>query len=113
MMAFSIFVGSVITHICLIFVGGNKRGFEATFRVVSYAWCGNLFEVIPFIGCAVGSIYTLILSIIGIREVHGISTGKAVIAVLLPMIIIGILIIMAIIIPIFFFGTRFVGSVGV
>ncbi len=113
MMAFSIVVGSAITHLCLIIVGGNKKGYQATFRAVSYAWCGNLFEIIPFIGSAIGSIYTLVLTIIGVRETHGISTGKAVFGVLLPVIVIIILIIAAILIPLFLFGTRFLGGVGV
>lgn len=113
MMAFSILVGSAITHLCLIIVGGNKKGFEATFRAISYAWCGNLFEIIPFIGSAIGSIYTLILTIIGVRETHGITTGKAVFAVLLPIIIIIILIVAAILIPLLLFGTKLIGGVGV
>lgn len=113
MMAFSIVVGSAITHLCLMIVGGNKNGYQATFRAISYAWCGNLFEIIPFIGSAIGSIYTLILTIIGIRETHGISTGKSALAVLLPVIVIFILIIAAILIPLFLFGKKFIGGVGV
>lgn len=114
MMAFSILIGSGVTHLCLMIVGGNKMGFQPTFRAISYSWCGNLFEIVPFIGSAIGSIYTLILTIIGVREVHGISTGKAVLAVLLPLIVIGLLIIAAVIIPLLFFGsTRFFGGVGV
>lgn len=114
MMVFSILVGSGVTHLCLMIVGGNKNGFQSTFRAISYSWSGNLFEIVPFIGSAIGSIYTLILTIIGVREVHGISTGKAVLAVLLPLIVIILLIIAAIIIPLLFFGsTRFFGGVGV
>ena len=114
MMAFSILIGSGVTHLCLMIVGGNKNGFQSTFRAISYSWSGNLFEIVPFIGSAIGGIYTLILTIIGVREVHGISTGKAVLAVLLPLIVIILLIIAAIIIPLLFFGsTRFFGGVGV
>jgi hypothetical protein len=95
-------------------VGGNKKGFQSTFRAVSYSWSGNLFEMVPFIGSAIGGIYTLILTIIGVREVHGVSTGKAVLAVLLPLFVIVLLIFAAIIIPLLFFGsTRFFGGVGV
>lgn len=113
MMAFSIFIGSAITHLCLMIIGGNKSGYKATFRAISYAWCGNLFEIIPFIGSAIGSIYTLVLTIIGVRETHGITTGKAILAVLLPAIIMIILIIVAILIPLFIFRTKFLGGVGV
>jgi hypothetical protein len=113
-MALSILIGSAVTHFCLMIVGGNRNGFQPTFRAISYSWSGNLFEIVPFIGSAVGGIYTLILTIIGVREVHGISTGKAVLAVLLPLIVIGLLIIAALIIPLLFLGsTRFFSGMGV
>ena len=112
--AFWIAIASSITHLCLMIVGGNKNGFESTFRAVSYSWSGYLFGIIPLIGGTVGWIYTLVLIIIGAREGHGISTGKAVFAVLLPVIVVfGLGIIAAILIPLFFGSMRFIGGVGV
>lgn len=100
MIAFSILVGSGITHLCLMIVGGNKKGFESTFRALSYAYGGNLFGVIPVIGSTIGGIYSLVLTIFGVREGHGISTGKAVLAVLLPlMVLVGLGILAAILLP--------------
>ena len=110
---FSLLIGSGITHLCLMIVGGNKKGFESTFRALSYSYSGNLFGVIPFIGSTIGGIYSLILIIFGVRECHGISTGKAVLAVLLPLIIIfGLGLLLAILFPLllgsmgFFSGVR-------
>ena len=95
-------------------VGGNKKGFEPTFRVISYSWSGNIFGIIPVIGSTIGSIYTLILTIIGVREGHSISTGKAVLAVLLPVIVgVGLAILAALLIPFFFGSMRFFSGVGV
>ena len=112
--AFSILVGSIITHLCLMIVGGSKNGFESTFRAVSYAWSGYLFGIIPLIGGTIGWIYSVILIIFGIREGHGISTGKAVLAVLLPVIVVvGVGIIAAILIPLFFGSMRIFGGMGV
>jgi hypothetical protein len=93
--ALSLFVGSVVTHLCLMVVGGNKKGFEATFRTFSYANSARLFNmvpffIIPFLGPIlyfVSTIYHLTLIVIGVRECNEISTGKAVLAVLLPLII--------------------------
>lgn len=114
MVAFFILVASVVLHLCLMIVGGNKKGFQATFRVVSYSWGGSLFGIIPFIGSTIGWIYALILAIFGVREVHGISTGRAVVAVLLPYIVVaGLGIIAAIVIPMFLGSVRFFGGVGV
>jgi len=113
LIAISIFIGSAINHLCLMIVGGNKNGFKATFRAVSYAWSGYLFGIIPVIGGIIGSIYSLVLIIFGIREGHGISTGKAALAVLLPVIVVFVLILLAILIPFFWGSMRLFRGVGV
>ena len=94
-------------------VGGNKKGFQTTFRAISYSFSGYLFGIIPFIGSTIGGIYILILTILGVREGHGISTGKAVLAVLLPIIVgVGVTILAVLLIPLllgtlgFFGGSR-------
>jgi hypothetical protein len=100
MAAFSLLTESGVTHVCLMIVGGNKKGFQATFRAISYSFSGYLFGILPLIGSPIGGIYTLILTILGVREGHSISTGKAVLAVLLPVIVgIGLGILAAILIP--------------
>jgi hypothetical protein len=104
MIGFSIFVGSAITHLCLMIVGGNKKGFEPTFRALAYAYGGNLFGIIPFIGSTIGGIYSLVLIIFGVKEVHGISTGRAVLAVLLPPIAVVVLAILLSVLGYFLFG---------
>ena len=110
--AFAIFIGSAIMHLCLMIVGGNHNGYKTTFRAVSYSYSAYLFGIIPFIGLVIGGIYTFILTIIGVREGHGISTGKAVLAVLLPALVIFVLIIVAILFVMMFFGSMgFFGGV--
>lgn len=82
-----LYIGSAIVHVCLTLVGGSRRGFEATFRVIAYSGATEIFSLIPFIGSIATVIYVLPLTIIGLRETHGTSTGKAVIAVFLPVIV--------------------------
>jgi hypothetical protein len=114
MVVSSILIGSGVTHLCLMIVGGNKTGYQTTFRVISYSFSGYLFGIIPFIGSTIGGIYALILTIFGVREGHGISTGRAVLAVLLPVIVgVGLGILAAILIPLFFGMFGFFGGVGV
>jgi hypothetical protein len=111
---FSLFLGSIVTHVCLMIVGGNKKGFQTTFRAISYAFSGNLFAVIPFIGSTIGGIYFLILTIIGLRESHAISTGKAVLAVFLPLIVaVGLVVLAMSLVPFLFRTVGFLGGVGV
>jgi hypothetical protein len=110
--AFSIVVGSGVIHLCVMIVGGNRKGFEATFRAISYSHSALLFYIVPVIGSLVGGIYLLILAILGVREGHKISTGKAVLAVLLPLIIAFIGILLAIFIPLFIVLFRLHPGVG-
>jgi hypothetical protein len=100
--AIGLFIGSAIFHICLLIVGAGKRGFEATFRVLSYASSSQAFALVPFVGAFIVVIYNLVLWTIGFRESHRTTTGRAFAAVLLPVIIISLLIgllIFAIILP--------------
>jgi len=87
LVALIILTWSGIVHFCLMIVGGNKRGFQMTFRVISYSCSGYLWGIVPFLGSLIGGIYSLILEIFGLREVHGISRGKAFLAVLLALLL--------------------------
>jgi hypothetical protein len=104
LIAVGLFIASGIFHLCLLIVGAGKRGFEATFRVVAYANSTQVFAIVPFVGGFIALIYDLVLWTIGFRESHRTTTGKALIAVLLPMIVVVffvVLIAFAIIIPLF------------
>lgn len=84
----ALFVGSAIVHLCLMLVGGNRRGFEATFRVIAYSWATQIFALVPLIGSFIIPIYSLVIEIIGLRESHGISTARAALAIFLPFIVV-------------------------
>lgn len=103
-----IFIGSGILQLCLMIVGGNKKGFEATFRVLSYSYSALILTVIPFCGSFLGTIWMVILEVIGLKEAHEISGVKAALAVFLPIIFcLGfVMVFLAIIIPIL------IGSLG-
>ncbi len=83
----TLFIGSAIVHLCLMVVGGNRRGFEATFRVIAYSWSTQIFALVPLIGSFIIPIYSLVIEIIGLRESHGTSTGRAALAIFLPLIV--------------------------
>jgi len=79
-------VGSAWLHLWVYLLGGRK-GFMQTFKVVVY---GNtpwfILGWIPFIG-VVFMLWSLILGILGIRELHEIITVKAIVAVAVAVII--------------------------
>ncbi len=110
--ALAIFIGSAIIHLCLMIVRGNNNGYKTTFRAISYSYSGYLFGIVPFVGLIIGNIYVFILTIIGVKEGHRISTGKAVLAVLLPAIVLFGLILIAIVVAMMFVGSMgFFGGV--
>lgn len=82
-----VFVGAGFLHLLLLLVRGASAGFEATFRVVCYSFGPNLLLIIPFCGGALASLWALVITIIGLREAHGTSGGKAAFAVLFPLIL--------------------------
>lgn len=78
-------VVSGVRHLLvMLIVGQPNAGFEATLRVSAYTFATRLVWWIPIIGALVGSIYGLVLSVIGIREAHATTTGKAALVVLIP-----------------------------
>jgi len=87
-MTIALFLGAGITHLCLMLLGGAKRGFEATFRVWAFGQAAGIIAVVPFCGTLVGGIYRLVLAVLGLAEAHGIGRGTAALAVILPLVLV-------------------------
>lgn len=87
LIAVGLFIFAAIVHLLLMLLGGAPRGFEATFRVGCYAEAAALLRVIPFCGSPLSAACFLFLAIIGLSEAHGISKGRAALAVLLPLLL--------------------------
>lgn len=86
-----LFIVAAIVHIFVYLLGGRK-GYTQTVKAMGYGMTPSLLlGWIPFLNIIVG-IWALIVEIIGIRELQEMSTGKAVLAVILPGIIIGIIV---------------------
>lgn len=85
----SAFVNAAIYHLVLYLLArGNNAGFEATLRVLCYASFPVILAflfLIPLLNILVGlalSVYIVILLILGMREIHRLTTGQAAIVVL-------------------------------
>lgn len=82
------FIVSAILHVCLMIVGGAKQSFETTFRVVCFSGGSvNPLQLIPICGGLIAFVWGLVLYCIGLARSHEIETGRAVLAVLLPLIV--------------------------
>jgi hypothetical protein len=87
-LAIGMFVGSGLIHLSLMLLGGAKKPFEATFRVCCFATgSASPISIVPVCGGLIAGVYNIVLNCMGIARVHEIDTGKAVMAVLLPLLV--------------------------
>jgi hypothetical protein len=106
--AIGLFIGAGIVHLLvMVIVGSRNSGYEATFRVAAYSTVVNLVSWIPFIGW-IASLYGVYLAIVGIREVHNTTTGKAALVVLIPAAVVLLLVLILVVIvgAALFFGAQ-------
>ncbi|MFH1844995.1 MAG: YIP1 family protein [bacterium] len=82
-----IFLGTALTHLCLMLLGGNRLGFEATFRAVAYSHAAAIFLVIPVCGNIISFFWGLAILVIGLQRIHDIETWRAALAICLPLIL--------------------------
>jgi len=85
-----LFIGGAWIHLWVWLFGG-RNGYGETIKALAYGATPEfLLGWIPIIGFIAG-IWSLIVSIVGVRELHEISTGRAagavIIALIIPMII--------------------------
>src|ERR1041385_1149825 len=96
-----VFINAAILHLCLMIVGGAKQSFETTFRVVCFSG-GSVspLMIVPLCGALIVGIWGIVLRCIGLARAHETDTGRAVLAVFLPLIVCcGAGIILAILFP--------------
>ena len=109
---FAVWVAVVMGSARLV---GGAGGFGATFTGLGFAYAPSIFAVLAtalviplgtlagFLGALVAfgvSIWMLVLNVLAVREVHGLSTGRAVAALLIPigvLLVLGVLLVAAVV----------------
>jgi hypothetical protein len=107
--AIVLFIWSGLLHLLvMLLVKPSNAGFEATFRVNSYTSTVQLVSWIPIIGWLIALVWGIVLSILGIREVHSTTTGTAALVVLIPAVVVfgGLALIVGAALFAVFLGTR-------
>jgi hypothetical protein len=66
---------------------GGKSSFIGNLKVLAYASAPQSLGIIPIIGPIVGGIWSFICEIVAVREAHEISTGKAILALLIILLV--------------------------
>jgi hypothetical protein len=83
-----LFIGSAIVHLCLMIVGGANHSFETTFRVVAFSQgSAGPLQMIPICGGLISGVWGLVCNCIGLARAHDTDTGRAVLAIFLPLIV--------------------------
>ena len=81
-----VFITAGLIHLTVKMVSSRPdAGFEASLRAVAYGEAATIIGIVPACGSFIGLIWGLVLTIIGVRTLHGLSSGQAMIAVLAPM----------------------------
>ncbi len=88
----SIFLAALLLLLCGKIVGGTGT-YEGTMRVVSYSNVVNIIGWIPIVSI-IGSIYGLVLTVLGMKEIHKLSTAKAILAVVIAVVIVFIIVVL-------------------
>ncbi len=79
-----VYIGAAIQHFFVFLFVRERRGLWGTFPVVAYGGAAiSLFSWIPILGY-LASIYGIYVTTVGLREMHGTSTIRALLAALLP-----------------------------
>jgi len=104
--AVGVLVAALIQQLLVrLIVGARNSGFGATFRVASYTQVTSLVNWVPIVGPLL-ALYGIYLSVVGIREMHGTTTGKAALVVLIPFVVVVVLAILAVGVAFFAFTQR-------
>lgn len=85
---FGIFLGAGLLHLCLMLVGGAKRSFETTLRVLCFT-VGSTYPllILPVCGGIISGVWAIVLECIGLARAHETDTGRATLAVFLPLVV--------------------------
>jgi hypothetical protein len=82
-----VFIMSGIYHLIFLVFGWGKRDFEATFRAVAYSEGAMVFLAVPFCGGIIAFVWSIVLTIIGMKHLQKTTGGKAALVYFLPWII--------------------------
>jgi len=72
-------LSTVVVHGVLSIVGGARRGFEGSFRVMAYAYAPLILGIIPF-GILPAALWSLTISVIGLKSMHSTDYPRSILA---------------------------------
>lgn len=104
---FGLAVWTALIHpFCRLF-SDVRRPISETARALCYASGPAVLSVVPWVGGLAAAAGVLVLAVIGVRERHRLTTGRAVAAVLVPVVGVTVLLV-----ALFLFSLAVLGSLG-
>jgi hypothetical protein len=94
--AAQIMVSALYFHTLLFVTRTKRQGLHATLTVVCYAQSTAVLNVIPVAGGVAATVWSLFLLAVGFSRVHRMSTGKAMLIIILPLLILAVFLIIAV-----------------
>jgi hypothetical protein len=83
-----LFIWSGLAHLCLMIFGGANQSFETTFRVFAFSQgSAGPLQIIPLCGGLISGVWAVVCTCFGLARAHETDTGRAVLAVFLPLIV--------------------------
>ncbi|MFN0152359.1 MAG: YIP1 family protein [bacterium] len=85
-----LFISAAVLHLFLMLLGATSKsraGFEGTVRVLAYSSVATLANVIPFAGSFIAFFWAIVLQTIGASTLHETGKGRALFAILIPVIL--------------------------
>ncbi len=83
---FTVTFASVV-HLMVLLLKGVEPRLQTTARVICYASAAQLLVVLPVVGVVLGGLWLIVLTVVGLREVQELSTGKAILAATAPLLL--------------------------
>jgi hypothetical protein len=80
-----LFLAAGLVHLGCVIFGCSRNGFEATFRAVAYGEGPAILGAVPILGSIAGTVWSLVIWVIGIARLQRTSVQTAALAVLVPM----------------------------
>lgn len=80
----SLFLSAAFVHGLLKLLGGASRDYRYTVRLFCFTYSPQILAVVPVVGTFIGFAWMVVVAILGVRAGHRTSTGRAAVAVLVP-----------------------------
>lgn len=77
---------ALLVHIGLIVFGARGAHARNTVATFYYTSATAILQIVPWLGVVLAGVASIVIAIVGVRAVHGTTTGRAAAAVLLPII---------------------------